>query len=483
MKRHLFRLTIGLLMLAVCGWDCLVCGAHPNGSSCNQYRLIEGSTLVDDCTICGRPTLLIPIRGSFYLEPNEINPLFSNFGVRDLKFTSVGPYWTYSGKLEGTYRMGGEVAVVQQMKLEGIINGIEGLEFDSNLVPLQATFPWIEIDLEQLPPTNPLQTFRLHLVAVAWPTVWFSTEVGFTPSAPGATKVSDGDLLSVTGQVVCTNNQLTGRLGIMPIVPDIGLDAVMWLIPSLHQQKGTLTPEIWFSAERDIFSETLGPLHHGDLLSNAGRIVRTYADLVAKFSPMPPVPDFGLDAITLGPDGKLLFSTEEGFFSEKLGVSISDGDLLCENGRIFKTIGQLLAKFQPIEPRPIQFGLDAAYVWPSGEVWFSIEADFVDSKWGRIGHGDILSDTGRVVARNSELLAPFGPIEDLADFGLDGLEVFGSVLRADFDQDGNVDFRDYAVLAASWKQDCCPAPDFNCDRKVDFAVLKIFAENWLADVE
>jgi hypothetical protein len=415
MKRHLFRLTIGLLLPAVCGWDYLVCGAHPNGSSCNQYRLIEGSTLVDDCTICGRPTLLIPIRGSFYLEPNEINPLFSNFGVRDLKFTSVGPYWTYSGKLEGTYRIGGEVAVVQQMKLEGIINGIEGLKFDSKLVPLQATFPWIEIDLEQIPPTNPLQTFRLHLVAVPWPNIWFSTEVGFTPSAPGATKISDGDLLS-----------------------------------------------------------------------NAGRIVRTYADLVAKFSPMPPVPDFGLDAVTLGPDGKLLFSTQESFFSEKLGVSISDGDLLCEDGRIFKTIGQLLAKFQPIEPRPIQFGLDAACVWPSGEVWFSTEVDFVDRQWGRIGHGDILSDTGRVVARNSELLEPFGPIEDLADFGLDGLQVFGPYSGADFDQDGDVDFRDYAALAASWKQDsctACPAPDFNCDRKVDFADLKIFAESWLASVE
>lgn len=158
MKWHLLRLTIGLLMLVVCGWDCLACGAHQNGSSCNQYRLIEGSILVDDCIICGRLLLPIPIRGSFCLEPNEINPLFSNFDVRDLKFTSVSPYWTYSGKLEGTYRIGGEVAVVQQVQLEGIINRIEGLKFDSKLVPLQAFFPWIEIDLEQLPPTNPLQT-------------------------------------------------------------------------------------------------------------------------------------------------------------------------------------------------------------------------------------------------------------------------------------------------------------------------------------
>ncbi|MDH4241043.1 MAG: hypothetical protein OEW48_15910, partial [Phycisphaerae bacterium] len=42
-----------------------------------RYRLVEGSTLVDDCTICGRPTIQIPIRGSFWLIPTGQDMWFS----------------------------------------------------------------------------------------------------------------------------------------------------------------------------------------------------------------------------------------------------------------------------------------------------------------------------------------------------------------------------------------------------------------------
>jgi hypothetical protein len=83
-----------------------------------------------------------------------------------------------------------------------------------------------------------------------------------------------------------------------------------------------------------------------------------------------------------------------------------------------------MAAFQPIDPVPANFGLDAAHVWPSGEIWFSTEVSFTDSRLGPVGKGDLLSDTGRVVARNRELLEIFSPIEDLADFGLDALQVF-----------------------------------------------------------
>ena len=69
---------------------------------------------------------------------------------------------------------------------------------------------------------------------------------------------------------------------------------------------------IWFSTEDDAFSETLGELlGNGYLLSDAGRIIRRNACLIRKFSPQPPVRDYGLDAVTFGPDGLLLFSVEE----------------------------------------------------------------------------------------------------------------------------------------------------------------------------
>lgn len=447
-----------------------------------RYRLVEGSTLIDDCTICGRPTILVPIRGSFWLVPTGQDMWFSYFAIRCLWFKSVFPGMEYKGRMEGTYEIGGDFALVHQMTLEGCINNFENLKFDSGVAFPIVGFPWIEIDLLQVPPADPLHTFSMHLVAVPWPDVWFSTEESFTSSAQDdISKISDGDILSPTGRVIRSNNQLTVNLGIMPIVPDIGLDSILGLVPQSSELPRPCC-EIWFSAEQDIHSETLGQLHHGDLLSNGGRIVRNYTDFIGAFSPMPPIPDFGLDAIALDTNGHLLFSVEEDFFSEKLGRTIGHGDFLSEDGHIFKTIGDLLANFHPIEPRPIPFGLDAAYVWPHGEVWFSIEVDFADLHLGTIGHGDLLSDTGRVIARNQELVESFGPIEDLTDFGLDGIQVLWPFLPPDFDFDGDVDFVDFALFASYWQETgytICSRADLNCDGKMDFLDVQEFGVNWL----
>jgi hypothetical protein len=299
--------------------------------------------------------------------------------------------------------------------------------------------------------------------------------------------ISDGDLLSVAGKVIRTNHQLTERLGIMPIVPDIGLDAVLKPPPKLCDGIRPLRGPIWFSAEDNAFSETLGKtLGHGDLLSDAGRIVRHNADLIKRFSPQPPLHDYGLDAVTFGPNGLLLFSVEEDFFSESLGRTINHGDLLCEDGRIFKTNAELMANFKPIEPRPIRFGLDAVHVWPHGEIWFSIEVDFIDGRFGHIGHGDLLSDTGRVVARNLELVGQFRPIEDVADFGLDALDVLLPGFAADLDGDGEVGLADFATFTACWQQpncDMCDEADLNGDGEVGPDDLHEFAADWLTGTQ
>jgi len=227
-----------------------------------RYRLIEGSTLTDDCTICGRPTIQVPIRGSCWLKPTEHNPLFSNYVVRGLRFRSTAPHFSYAGQMEGTYRIGGEFALLEQMKLDGSINEVKDLKFDSGLVVPQARFPWIEIDLPQVfpNPNDSIFYFRLHLVAVPWPAMWFSTEHGFHPSNQVSAKysyISDGDLLSSTGTVVRTNHQLTRRLGIMPIVPDLGLDAVLGRMPLASSKIGPARGEIWFSPEDDAFRKRI----------------------------------------------------------------------------------------------------------------------------------------------------------------------------------------------------------------------------------
>jgi hypothetical protein len=151
-------------------------------------------------------------------------------------------------------------------------------------------------------------------------------------------------------------------------------------------------------------------------------VVRRYHEVLAPFCPQLPVADSGLDAATFGPHGVLIFATREGFFSECLGEAVASGDLLEEGGRIFERAAELLAKFWPVDRPPGQLGLDAVYPWPHGEIWFSIEVGFLDGRLGPVGDGDRLSDTGRLVARNRELIAPFRPIEDAGDRGLQALQ-------------------------------------------------------------
>jgi len=222
--------------------------------------------------------------------------------------------------------------------------------------------------------------------------------------------VSSGELLSHLGRVVKKYLDLVGKLGIMPIVPDVGLDAF------------DIAPggEVLFSLEQDVHSETLGHLQHGDLLSDRGRVVRTNQELTSAFSPQPPAPDVGLDAVQMMDDGEILFSIEEELFSETLGVMLRPGDLLSDKGVIVRSNEELLANFKPVEGQG-DVGLDAIHVWPGREIWFSTGVTFQSKTLGAVGEGDLLSDGGWIVFRNHELLQHFRPLDYLGDFGLDSL--------------------------------------------------------------
>lgn len=455
----------------------------------NRYRLVEGSTLLDECTICGRPPINLPIDGSFFLERQGPDPLYANYTIRDLKFSSTGGDNTYSGQLNGTYRTGGEVAIAQQMTLTGWIEKIDPIEMDSGFVAITESLPWIVIDVKQVNPdpyAQPYQRYDLHLVAVPWPQVWFSTEVPFTSARKELGKVSAGDLLNSDGRIIHRNHELTERLGIMPMVPDLGLDAVGRMASESGVQPDCLRCETWFSLEEDMFSETLGQLHHGDILSQAGYVVRRYTDLIGSFSPMPPIPDLGLDAfahqIIDDKPTRLLFSTEEDFFSESLGVKISHGDLLTEDGTIFRTNKQLLSRFHWVGETVGGLGLDAVFVWPYGEIWFSTEDSFDDLVLGHVGHGDLLNDRGRIVMRNLDLMRFFAPMEKLDDFGLDALHVARVIPAGDIDGDCDVDFLDLAAMAKMWlTEDCllCEGADLTGNQRVDSEDLTILAADWM----
>jgi hypothetical protein len=96
---------------------------------------------------------------------------------------------------------------------------------------------------------------------------------------------------------------------------------------------------------------------------------------------------------------------------------------------IVKSNSELLVRFQPADPKP-DYGLDEVFVWPSGEIWFSVATGFYGQHFEYYAPGDLLSDQGYVVYENLHLVGAFQPLEDLADFGLDAFFIVSDALSA-----------------------------------------------------
>jgi hypothetical protein len=377
------------------------------------YTLLEGSTITDDCLICGRPTIQQPLRGTFELVLIEENLLFTRYRLTNIAWHAPsGAPFSYEVKGAGEYRFGGEVALVQNMTLDVGIND-QPRNFTNDFSLITRRFPLIEISLTQTQ-NNLFLFYTLTLVAAPVREIWFSTEGSFT-SASGNVHGGPGDLLSASGRIVKSYASLLAPLGVQVSDPAAGVDAL------------DIGPggEVVFSFNENHTSPVIGPIQHGDLVSNAGRMVQRNQSLLGPFGIMPPVPDVGLDAVRVMDDGEVLFSIVTDVFSKQLGVTLHRGDLLSSRGVIVARNAQLLGRFQPATLK--DYGLDALYVWPNGEVWFSTEDGFQDKARGAVGAGDLLSDQGLIVFRNLELMSAFAPVEDVSNFGLDAIYIVSDV--------------------------------------------------------
>jgi hypothetical protein len=444
------------------------------------YSLLNGSFFVDDCLICGRPTIQQPLRGTFDLVLIQNTAPYYKYAVRNVDFTA-GPGWAGEVHLTGggTYVRFEEFALVQDMELalqvkDDFTNW--PAFFTNETVLAQPPFPLIQVSLMQTNGTL-LQTFSLNLFAAPLREVWFSTRKALTSTnRSDATKViSPGDLISNRGRVVKRNMDLVGRLGIMPGVPDLGLDAV----------QVTRRGEILFSLPTDVWSETLGQIQHGDLLSNRGVIVKRNQDLLAAFTLKTAArPDAGLDAVQVMPDGEILFSIQSNVVVNP-GLTLGRGDILSDSGKVFRTNRELLANFHPAVTNH-DYGLDALQILPGGEIWFSVEEDFTDDRLGTVRAGDLLSSLGHRVFSNGELVAAFAPADLTPDYGLDavfavmdttppamppqiiGLRQVGGLIRVGWDGDGDVFQLEHAPsLSGPWSP-CSPiVPDLTFDDACD----------------
>jgi len=130
-------------------------GAQTNATTLHwQYRLLEGSTLIDDCLICARPTILQPMRGSFRLVLIEDIPPFTRYELREISFlagSSTNATYTVLGG--GTYQISGEVAVLQDMTLEVGLSDPNKVTtnkvFTNSVRTIDLAWPIIDVDLVQ----------------------------------------------------------------------------------------------------------------------------------------------------------------------------------------------------------------------------------------------------------------------------------------------------------------------------------------------
>ena len=149
--------------------------AAPRAKSFVAYELVEGSFgegglkgsyFIDDCKICGRPTIPVMIGGTFELGLIESRPDGTNtYRVDSIDFLSLKQAPPYHIISYGTYREGGDLAVHQEMDLLGHVNDDCGVRMASGQVAVEARFPQIEIQLEHQNPTSQLHVYSLHLVA------------------------------------------------------------------------------------------------------------------------------------------------------------------------------------------------------------------------------------------------------------------------------------------------------------------------------
>jgi hypothetical protein len=379
-----------------------------------QYQLIEGSDLVDECLICGRPTIQWPMRGSFQLRTLEATPIRTRYALENINFHAgaAGNEYFFTGS--GTLELSGQLAVRQTVRLDGVMkmsSQTNEVHFTNETSSPTRLWPMISATMFQTNGTL-VQTFTLQLNAAPLRDIWFSTSSSFHRSDTPVedSEVSSGDLLSMEGRVVKRNSELQEKFP-GPTFANMELDAVD-LLPGA---------EIAFS------TDTLGVLNDGDFaFLRSGQILR-FGDFMAPWNP-PKEP--GLDALHFTSTNRFYFSVEHDFAASASSM-VQHGDILfrdlaTEDATIFKKNRDLLARFHPAL-QDKDYGLDALFIWPSGEIWFSTTDGFSDAELGDVGAGDILSDQGYVVFRNLELVSEFKPIEDVSNFGLDALVIISDV--------------------------------------------------------
>jgi len=160
---------VGMLLTGV-AFACLCSLAQT--PAFQPYTLVSGSELTDECPVCDRLPIVLPLAGTFNLRRVDENPLFTHNELTNLAFyagTNPGPVYQATG--DGRYQIGGQVAVLQDLFLNlEISNGVAATKASCVNTDRFVSQPWpkLQINVEQTNGTIS-QVYYLTLIAVPVP--------------------------------------------------------------------------------------------------------------------------------------------------------------------------------------------------------------------------------------------------------------------------------------------------------------------------
>jgi hypothetical protein len=113
------------------------------------YWLDKASSFEEGCIPpCECPDMLpVPVTGTFLLTSTGYDPLYSYYAVTNVlwRVSMNGADMLVSGS--GTYKVGGEVALLQELALDLQLGSTNVERFDSGLVPVAAPLPAIKVTI------------------------------------------------------------------------------------------------------------------------------------------------------------------------------------------------------------------------------------------------------------------------------------------------------------------------------------------------
>jgi len=121
--------------------------AAPSDDPTTLYQLIDNSNFETGCFgPCACPVLTTsPIRGTFLLHRVSVDPLFTTYTVSDVRWNLPDLPTPVQIQGSGTYKVGGEFAVEEEMVLDLAFDSGAPLHFDSGLNPGGGEFPDINV--------------------------------------------------------------------------------------------------------------------------------------------------------------------------------------------------------------------------------------------------------------------------------------------------------------------------------------------------